>query len=325
MDAVARSALIFALVCALLTGCATQTRNLSESAPDLPERAELSDTPFFPQNQHLCGPAALATGLTAAGFPVDPRQLDAQLYVPAREGSLQAEMVAASRRQGALALPAPTTLAGLLGEIASGTPVIILQNLGLNIAPRWHYAVVVGYDLKRSEVVLRSGIRKREVMTLSTFEHTWARSGYWGLMVIRRDQLPHAVNRSTLEKSLAALEKYAEPSALLGWYQQAIRRWPDSAVFAVGLGNSAYAAGQLDNAERAFRAAAEQHPQNPVVLNNLARILQKRGQLTEALAIANRAVNLGGDWLATTEATRDAILVAISASEARPSTPTVAR
>lgn len=324
MRIMVRSALIFALVCALLTGCPTQTRNLSQIAPDLPEHAELSNTPFFPQEQHLCGPAALATGLTAAGFPVDPKQLDAQLYLPAREGSLQVDMVAASRRQGALALPAPQTLAGLLGEVASGTPVIILQNLGLSIAPRWHYAVVIGYDLPRSEVILRSGIREREVMAMSTFEHTWARSDYWGLIVVRRNQLSNTVDRSILEKSLVALEKYAPPDALFGWYQQAVRRWPDSAIFAVGLGNSAYATGRFDDAERAFRAAAKQHPQNAVALNNLASVLQQRGQLNEALAIANQAVALGGDWLATTQATRDAIRNAISALEASSSDPSAA-
>src|SRR3569623_3150374 len=52
-------------------------------------------------------------------------------------------------------------LAALLREVGAGHPVQVLQNRGLSWAPRWHYAVVVGYDLARDEVVLRSGTERR--------------------------------------------------------------------------------------------------------------------------------------------------------------------
>lgn len=41
--------------------------------------------------------------------------------------------------------------------LAAGHPVVVLQNLRLGRAARWHHAVAVGYDLRRHEVVLRSG------------------------------------------------------------------------------------------------------------------------------------------------------------------------
>ncbi len=301
-----------ALLATLLTAaCATQTRSLSITAPSLPERAELSTTPFFPQDRHQCGSAALATALAAAGFPAEPDRLDSEVYLPGREGSLQADMLAAARRHGALALPSPTTLSGLLTEVAAGRPVLILQNLGLGIAPRWHYAVVVGYDRTLGDIVLRSGTRQREVIAMRTFEHTWARSGFWGMMVLRSGALPLKVDPQVLEKALVQLEKYAAPAALLPWYRQAALRWPDSLVFMVGLGNAAYADGQLDRAEQAFRTASARHPQNAAVLNNLATVLQQRGQLDEALSVAERAVALGGEWQPAAQATRNAIRVAI--------------
>ena len=82
---------------ALLVGCAApQTRVLLDNAPpNLPQRVELTATPFYPQETHQCGPAALATALASAGLPLGPDVLTAQVYVPGREGSLQPEMLAA--------------------------------------------------------------------------------------------------------------------------------------------------------------------------------------------------------------------------------------
>lgn len=304
------SAFALLITLALTSGCATQTRQLDAAAPGLPRYAELDDTPFLPQTLHQCGPASLATALAAAGYPADPQRLEALVYLPSREGSLQTEMLAAARRNGALALPSPPTLAGLLAEVAAGTPVIILQNLGLRIAPRWHYAVVIGYDRLRSEIILRSGITRREVMAMSTFEHTWARSGYWGMMVPRPPSLPLAADHPSVEKALAALEKFATPAVLSTWYEQATQRWPDSLTLAIGLGNAAFANGRPEDAERAFRSAAEHHPSSAAALNNLATVLQSLGRLDDALQIAEQAVALGDEWQPQAIETRNAIQLA---------------
>ncbi len=309
------------MVALLISGCATQTRQLTTSTGGLPEQAELVDTPFFPQDRQQCGPAALATTLLHAGYPADPASLEARVFVPSLGGSLQPEMLAGARRLGALALPVQGTLTGLFAEIAAGIPVIVLQNLGLSMAPRWHYAVVVGFDLRRREVVLRSGPNRREIMSMGTFERTWARSDYWGMMTLRPGDLPHHAERPGVEKALSRLEKYAEPVAMLGWYRQAARRWPDSLAFMIGLGHAAHATGHTDEAEQALRTASERHPQSAAALNNLAIVLQGRGKLEEALSLADRAVALGGEWQTVTQATRDAIALAIrnpSAADAAP-------
>jgi hypothetical protein len=301
----------------LTAGCATQTRQLDTTAEGLPLHAELDRTPFFPQNLHQCGPASLATGLSAAGYPADPQGLEALVYLPKREGSLQPEMLAAARRRGALALPSPDTLVGLLAEVAAGTPVIVLQNLGLAIAPRWHYAVVIGYDRMRKEIILRSGMTRREVMAMRTFEHTWARSGNWGMMVLRPPQLPIAADRMSVEKSLAALEKFATPAAMSAWYEHAIRRWPHSLSLTIGLGNTAFADGRPNAAEQAFRMAAERHPKSAVALNNLATVLHSLGRLDDALQVVDQAVALADEWQPEAVATRDAIQLARHASGER--------
>jgi hypothetical protein len=49
----------------------------------------------------------------------------------------------------------------LAAELAAGRPVLVLQNLGLERAPVWHYAVVDGID--QGDVILRSGTQQRRV------------------------------------------------------------------------------------------------------------------------------------------------------------------
>jgi hypothetical protein len=166
--------LLFALVMLLLGGCATQTQQLmrQSAGANLPRRIELTTTPFFAQERYQCGPASLATALRASGIGITPDELVSQVYVPQREGSLQPEMLAAARRNGALAVTIPRRLDALLAEVAAGQPVIVLQNLSLPIAPLWHYAVVIGYDLDAGDIILRSGTTERLSMAMSTFEHT---------------------------------------------------------------------------------------------------------------------------------------------------------
>jgi hypothetical protein len=154
---------------ALLPGCAVfmmppQAAALQRHAPaDLPRRGELTATPFFAQTPYHCGPAALATALGAVGLKADPQALGDAVFLPAREGSLQLEMVAGARRQGAVATRLPPLLTALVQQVAAGQVAVVLLNLGLDFAPRWHYAVLVGYDLDAAEVVLRSGVTEREL------------------------------------------------------------------------------------------------------------------------------------------------------------------
>ena len=105
---------------------------------DLPPAVELSQTPFFPQTEHQCGPAALATVLQPHHVDVSPQTLSSQLYIPAREGSLQVEMAVTARRYGMLPYPLNPEFADLLAEIAAGHPVLVLQNLRFDWWPQWH-------------------------------------------------------------------------------------------------------------------------------------------------------------------------------------------
>ncbi len=129
-----RARLLAGVVLALaLAGCtAPQTRALLAERPAVSPSHEILATPFFPQTEYHCGPAALATVMKYRAVDVRPDDLVAEVYLPARKGSLQAEMIAATRGRGLLAYPLHGSLEALLREVDAGNPVLVLQNLGLD-------------------------------------------------------------------------------------------------------------------------------------------------------------------------------------------------
>jgi tetratricopeptide (TPR) repeat protein len=277
-------------------GCAPlQSERLRATAEALPVPIELREVPFFPQEEYQCGPAALATLLNHSGVVVTPEQLAPQLYLPERQGSLQIELLAAARRHARVPYVLQPQLESLAAEVASGNPVLVLQNLGLSIAPTWHYAVVVGLDLVRGQIVLRSGRESRHVVALETFEHTWHRADYWGVVVVAPDRLPFTAQELPFVQTVAALERIGRHETAVMAYHAALTRWPRSLVALIGLGNARHALGDVVGAEQAFRRAVDFHPRSAPALNNLAQALADQRRFDEAEATARRALELNVD------------------------------
>ena len=291
-----RRLLAMAVALLLLAGCATQTRALLAVPRGGPHQQELSSTPFYAQERYQCGPAALAMLLGSAGIEASPEALVPEVYLPGREGSLQIELLAAGRHHGALVAPIQPRLDGLLAELDAGHPVLVLQNLSLPIMPMWHYAVVIGYDIDNGDVILRSGTTRRMTMSLSIFEHTWSRSGFWGMVALAPGQLPASTGLAEMQTALVDYEKAVPPQSAQLAYRAALQRWPDTLALQLGVGNSAYASGDRTTAAEAYRSAASAHPDNGAAFNNLAVVLGELGQLDEARAAAQTAIKLGGPW-----------------------------
>ena len=279
-----------------LGGCATpQTQALLKSrSAQLPQQVELSEVPFYPQETHQCGPASLAMALDAGGARVTPQDLSPQMYLPGRKGSLQVEMLAVTRRTGLLAYELAPQLDELLAEVAAGSPVVVLQNLALSWYPIWHYAVVVGYDLQRAQIILRSGLERRQVLPLATFEHTWKRAGYWAMLALPPSRMPRSATEVGYIAAAVALENSGWTKGAEAAYESALERWPKNLTARIGMGNTAYAQGDVQRAENFYRQAALDHPDSAIVFNNLARTLADQKRYPEALASANQAVSLGG-------------------------------
>ena len=277
-------------------------------------RVELTDVPFFPQTDYFCGPAALATILVASGIPVTPEELVPQVYLPGRQGSLQVEVLAAARAHGVLATEIPGNFSALLSELEAGNPVLVLQNLGLNFAPSWHYAVVVGYEADRQSFLLRSGDERLMRLESQVFERTWQRASHWAMVVTQPTHLPVSASKTSVSKALLGLERSRPNAALLG-YQAAVMRWPEDPDFQVGLGNVAYRLGDLERSRRSFEQVLMREPGHVPARNNMANVLLKEGRLIEAKIQAMEAAKTEGPWQRTAISTLQEIETALQSAQ----------
>lgn len=285
------------LVVALGGACAgsPQTRLLLESPPDIPRRLELSEVPFFPQTQYHCGPAALASIISFRGTTVDPDQITPLIYVPGLQGSLQTEVISATRQFDLLPVPIEPELKSILRELAAGNPVFVLQNLGLDSLPVWHYEVVIGYDLDERMMILRSGVNRRVLRAFALFEKTWQRAGYWALAIVSADSIPSTASAEAYVSAAVDMEQVGRIETAHRAYLAASQRWPDSLLALIGLGNTAYELGDYAAAELAYKSALVINPDKAAIWNNLSYALAQLGMREPSLAAIQRALVLEPD------------------------------
>lgn len=296
---------VVALACCLL-GCAGRGPVVSArpAAGNEAAAVELTDTPYFPQEDYQCGPAALATLLQAVEANVGLDELTDKVFLPARRGSLQAELVAAARRYGRLPHVLAPQFDDLIGELNAGRPVLVLQNLGFSFAPIWHYAVVVGYLPAADSMVLRSGSEQRLVVRTESFLRSWKRADSWAMVVLLPGELPTRPEPEAYLETVAALESMGQLAAARSAYAAAVERWPGNPLARLGLGNAEYGLGRTAQAETIFRELVAITPGHAVARNNLAHVLAERGCHAAALQHVDTALGLD----ALDEAVRNQLL-----------------
>jgi len=274
-----------------MVGCA--------SAPPWPETAGGGasqppiqlDVPFFPQERYQCGPAALASMLASQAVSVTPDELVPQVYLPEREGSLKVELVAAARQYGLLVYPLESDLADILTEIDAGHPVLVMQNLGFDWFPQWHFAVVIGYDPASEELILHTDTRRGNRQPVSVFYRTWHRAGQWAAVILPPGDFPATAQPLPYLEAAQDLEVTGQRAAAFASYEAAAERWPDQPAARLGMGNIAFAQQEWVQAVRYYAATVENFPGLAPGWNNLAHALARAGcapQSVDSLACANQ-------------------------------------
>jgi hypothetical protein len=214
------------------------------------------------------------------------------VYIPGKQGSLQPELMAATRRAGRIPYLIAPAGPALLQEVASGRPVLVLQNLGFPGLPRWHYAVVVGYDPPGGTIVLRSGERRRRQESPGWFFRSWQRAGNWGLVAVKPGEIPVSASPArflgTLEQNSAQLP----PESLDQAFAAALARWPEDELIRFGAAAHLHRRGNTAAAEELYRSLLARNPGHVGARNNLAQILLDRGCPGAARAEAEIALRL---------------------------------
>ncbi|WP_290524736.1 PA2778 family cysteine peptidase [Alcanivorax sp.] len=273
---------VIAALLFLLAAC--QTLPPPEFAQQQPEHQ--LDVPFVAQEKYQCGPASLAMMLQWAGKPDTAEALVDEVWLPQRQGSLGIELKAAARSRGLLAYPVEDE-DSLFREIQAGRPVLVLQNLALKSWPKWHFAVVTGYDKAGKTIILHSGTTESDRSHWNRFIRTWARADRWGFTLVQPGELPASATAHGLFRAISAA-----PNGESYW-PVAVEAFPQSGELWFGYGNSLWGEQQREAALHAFQQAVMLKPDFSAAWNNLAYAQQALGHedaarqsLCQALALS---------------------------------------
>jgi hypothetical protein len=278
----------------------------------------IEEVPFYPQAAFQCGPAALAGALGAAGIPSSPQSLAPRVYLPGREGSLQAELVAATRRAGAIPYVLDSAPEALFAQLRQGIPVLVLQNLQTRSFPAWHYAVLVGYDVAGNTVLLNSGVDRALPQAAPSFLRTWDWAGRWGMVVLPPGSLPARADPARYIQAVADFEQVAGEAAARPAWQAALRAWPGYPGPYLALGNQAYGSGKQLLAMAYYRRGLHAAPGSPALVNNLASTLGEVGCPRAGLVLLEPVVTAlapDSDWQSVLATTRAQLSVTGSAGD----------
>lgn len=268
----------------LLASCSINPKTdlASETAGTSPV---LLDIPFFPQEEYQCGPAALATILVASGVDTSPEILTPQVFLPNRQGSLQLELLAATRRAYRIPYVIEDDLSMLLSELEQERPVLVLQNLRTQHFPIWHYAVLMGFDPDSNQVYLNTGTHQKQAMSAGKFMRLWNWADSWAMVALEPGEIPPGASaeqyfEATSDFETVAGAGFAEPA-----WQAAMQQWPDRTEPYLALGNHAYLAGKAEEAAEWYSEGLQLDKLNTALANNLATVLGEAGCPVQARSL----------------------------------------
>ena len=111
---------------------------------------------------------------------------------------------------------------------------------------------------------------------------TWRRGDYWGIVLLRPDELPRTLDRTRYFATVAALEETGRYEAASRAWRTALERWPADRVVLFGLANAEFRRGRLEPAEAAYRELLDIDSGHVAARNNLAWVLAEQGRFEDA-------------------------------------------
>lgn len=289
--------IFYYIMFSICQGCATlspQTEALLKATPADQQSYLINSVPFVDQPLGHCGPSALTMVMNWSGYKISEKQIANEVYTPGMKGSLQSDLIGASRRHGFMALTVDG-LKSLFSEVRAGHPVIIFENLGLNWIPQWHYAVVVGFDLTVPEVILHSGHNAYTHVDLYEFERSWQLGDYWGLVVLPPNQISLSNNEPNNIRAAASLEHVGKLNEAKQAYQTILNIWPTSLGALIGLANITYIQKEKETAEKYLLVATSLYPRSAAAWHNLAIVQSSLNLKAKSHQSSLRALNLASD------------------------------
>jgi hypothetical protein len=157
--------------------------------------ALIEDVPFFPQDELMCGPAALLSvieylaprawqdGQGAGSADERLNVITREVYSEQLDGTLPMDLLIYAKRKGFAAEYYEGGLEDLKEKLSDGTPLILFLNLGIDAYPIGHYIVAVGYNDRLKKVLAHSGLKSQKVYSYGWLLRAWSKTGFSTLLI----------------------------------------------------------------------------------------------------------------------------------------------
>jgi ABC-type bacteriocin/lantibiotic exporter with double-glycine peptidase domain len=170
---------LFAALAAFLIGCAAH----SDIARSPSEGPYIEGVPFYPQDEYMCGPAALASVIGYYGRAGGMEDVAKEVYSEKLKGTLPMDLLIYAREKGFEVKYYKGSVSNIKESLTRREPLILFLNLGYGFYPVGHYIVAVGMDEKAGVVFAHSGTEKEQAFTMKELEKSWSKTGYSTLLV----------------------------------------------------------------------------------------------------------------------------------------------
>jgi ABC-type bacteriocin/lantibiotic exporter with double-glycine peptidase domain len=178
---------LFILYVSLLSGCSRGAKELYLARPS--QTVLIKDVPFFPQLDYQCGPASLAGVLNYYGDTVTPDEIAEAIYRQKIRGTVSLDMVLYARQRGFDSKWYEGNTDDIVRAVDSGSPLVVMIDLGFSLARAYHYMVVTGYSSQG--VIANTGITSQKLICWERFISQWEKTHNWTLLVTPKKQSFH--------------------------------------------------------------------------------------------------------------------------------------
>lgn len=131
-----------------------------------------------------CGSNALAMILRASGDRITEPEIAKAIFNNRVDATLSVDLLLYARARGFPADFERGSTNLILQSLTSGRPVILLLNLQAGAPVRlrkmslWHYVVIYGYNRRKREFYLHSGVGEK-VISFERLQPLWKSGGFW--------------------------------------------------------------------------------------------------------------------------------------------------
>ena len=158
----------------VLESC-TQKKALSEKSANNSSQVIIENVPFVKQKDKFCGPAAMASVMQFYGQNIGQDEIAQEIYIPELNGALISDMENFARESGYTVESSNGDIESLKSHIDDQQPVILLVDRG-----RWkvsvpHYYVAYGYSDQDSTIIIHSGFKSAQKISVEKLDDEWKR------------------------------------------------------------------------------------------------------------------------------------------------------